>query len=112
MKPHVDTQAMDGCTLLRQAKLWVQGAILISLVVLGGIVVDGLLRANRQDQGAAVWMQQLDLSSPAFWPAGTVQRYPNALPAGMDLRLCPFNGFGAVRQSGAGDASRFSEPRP
>jgi hypothetical protein len=74
---------------MRRARSMVCAAFLFPVVVIAAIAADLHLRAWRQDRSAVQWMQALDLSSPALWPAGTFQRHCEALPTGVDIRMSP-----------------------
>lgn len=75
--------------MMRRARWVVAVAFVFPLAIAALITVDLLVRADHQDLIACQWMEALDLSSPAFWPAGTVQRNPQALPPGVGLRMSP-----------------------
>ena len=75
--------------MMRKARWIVTAALVFPLAVAAAIAVDLSARASHQDRSARQWMEALDLSSPAFWPAGTLQRFPQALPPGVGLRLSP-----------------------
>lgn len=77
--------------MMRRARWIVAAAIVLPLAVIVAITVDVSVRSGRQDRIARRWMVALDVSSPAFWAAGTVQRFPQALPAAVDLRLSPLS---------------------
>lgn len=86
------TAAMAGGNRLRWARRLVALALLVPLgavVLVGG---DTWLRSADQDRAAIQWMQDLDLTTPAFWPAGTPQRHPETMTPAVDLRLTPFFG--------------------
>lgn len=80
---------IDMDKMMRRARWIVAAALVLPLVAIAAISVDVSVRAGRQDLVARRWMAVLDLSSPAFWPAGTVNRTPQALPPAMDLRMSP-----------------------
>ena len=75
--------------MLQRARLLVLAAFILPIGIILGVTADLHLRANRQDRDALRWMQALDLSSPAFWPAGTLQRHPQSLPPAVDVRMSP-----------------------
>ncbi len=67
-------------------------ALLMAITLLAAALpaADWLLRAREQDRPAAHWMKALDMSMPAFWPAGAAQRLGwNSTPA-VDPRPAPF----------------------
>jgi hypothetical protein len=73
----------------RSANLCLAWLLAISLFLIAALVLDGIARARDQDRAAAHWIKTLDLSMPAFWPAGSPQRLmPGAFPA-IDLRPAP-----------------------
>lgn len=78
---------------LRRARRLAALALLLPLGTVAAIGGDILLRAADQDRVAIEWMQRLDLSLPALWPAGTPQRHPETLSPAVDLRLTPCFGL-------------------
>lgn len=75
--------------MMREARLFVAAALVLPLAVLAAIALDVSLRSDCQDRIARQWMGALNISSPALWPAGTVQRSPQALPPGVGIRMSP-----------------------
>ena len=75
--------------MIRRARWIVAAALVFPLAVAAAIAVDLSARSNHQDRSACRWMEALDLSLPAFWPAGTFQRFPQALPPAVGLRMSP-----------------------
>jgi hypothetical protein len=66
-------------------------AVLIggSLLALAVIAADLRLRTPGQDAAACRWMERLNLSAPALWPAGSAMRHPESVHPGVDLRFGP-----------------------
>jgi hypothetical protein len=62
-------------------------ALSLLLPVLLG--ADMFFRARRQHEPAAQWINQLDLSGPALWPAGTALRHPDLMIRAVDERPGP-----------------------
>jgi hypothetical protein len=83
----------DAGEFLRWPRLLVQLLLLLSLLTIVALVLDIRVRSADQDQNAVRWMRRLDLSTPAFWPAGTASRSPAHPSPAVDLRLTPFLGL-------------------
>ena len=64
-------------------------AILASALVVLVTAADGLLRVPHQDDAARAWMNELTLSAPALWAAGSPIRHPETVHLGVDLRFSP-----------------------
>ncbi len=64
-------------------------AILASALVVLVTAADWLLRAPHQDEAARAWMNELTLSAPALWAAGSPIRHPETVHPGVDLRFSP-----------------------
>jgi hypothetical protein len=62
-------------------------ALSLLLPVLLG--ADMFFRARRQHEPAAQWINRLDLSGPALWPAGTALRHPDLMISAVDERPGP-----------------------
>ena len=69
-------------------------AIFASALVVLVAAADWLLRAPHQDEAARAWMNELTLSAPALWVAGSTMRHPETVHPGVDLRFAP--GLGTV----------------
>jgi hypothetical protein len=74
---------------LRGARCLLTIALVACAAIVLALVVDLRLRAPDRDNAARAWMQALNLSAPALWPAGTVLRHPEMMHAGVDLRFAP-----------------------
>lgn len=86
-------QTLTNADLLRRARWLVILAILGPLLTFAVMGLDIKLRSGHQDAQIGQWIERLDLRAPVFWPAGTVQRRPEASPAFLDMRMTPFGGF-------------------
>lgn len=58
--------------------------LLVPLMLIG--LFAHAARQAGNPSSAAVWLRQLDLSSPALWPSGTAARHPQHMTDSVDLR--------------------------
>lgn len=75
---------------LRSARRLIVVAFLVCLLLVAGMTANGFLCAS--DSAAVAWMRRLDLSMPALWPAGTLERAPEIASPAVLLRLSPRDG--------------------
>jgi hypothetical protein len=71
-------QWVDLPPTLRKAYRWILAVLVFCLLGAAGLLVDHLTRNAAAVDVARFWMQRLDLSMPAFWPAGTLLRVPES----------------------------------
>ena len=64
-------------------------SIIFSMFVALAIAMDISVRSSHQADRSREWMQALNLSAPALWPAGTPMRHPEAMHPGVVLEFAP-----------------------
>jgi hypothetical protein len=75
---------------IRRASVLMALLLATSLLAVTIMGADILTRATAQDRISGSWIKALDLSTPSFWPAGSLQRQGWFASPAVELRPAPF----------------------